>query len=224
MLLITNWSSYVYQMRRVVLLLLLLYWSITVFVLSQRTLIFLFQCWSFEFKSIRSNSSYIILWLWYYSVSVDDHTTIFHFEDSVWFKFHSFAIALHSMGRARLLHPLLLFMISPIQVHQSYQQLHHPTMLRSIFLLLILIKFILFNTYDDSINWGELCYYYKYIRQYTILLRQLLLLLTVLQYTSSHLYFESRWHWYWCWCWCWYVPRLLLLFYRNKLFQVCLYS
>jgi len=81
-------------------------------------------------------------------------------------------------------------MISPIQVHQYVHQLHHPTMLQSSFLLLILFKFILFDTYNDSNNTGELCYYYKYIRQYTILLRRLLLLLMVLQYTSSYLYFE----------------------------------
>ena len=63
-------------------------------------------------------------------------------------------------------------------------------MLRSSFILLILIKFILFDTYDDSINGEGLCYYYKYIRQYTMLLCRLLLLLPVVQYTSIYLYSE----------------------------------
>ena len=55
--------------------------------------------------------------------------------------------------------------------------------------------------------------------------RGLLLLLTILQYTSRYLYFDCwcwcDWFWCWFWCWCWYVPHLLpLLQFLVHLVQV----
>ena len=61
--------------------------------LWQRTLIFLYQYWSIWFKPTFFNSRSIMIWWWYYPVSVDNTTNIFHFEDSFLFKFHSFVAA-----------------------------------------------------------------------------------------------------------------------------------
>ena len=65
--------------------------------------------------------------------------------------------------------------------------------------------------------------FYKFIHQYTILIRRLLLLITVLQYTSSYLYFDCWWHWCWCWCWWWNIPCPLLMFLLQQSLLWCWY-